>query len=221
MKDVALKYQKILLSLSRYENGDVSDSMTKHGLIYKINYGVSIPVIDKIARDYTSDSNLAFFLWNQEIRECKLLALRIFNNKVDVLQTIQLIADGIENSELAEQAAQYFFFRLENPLNNAIDLIKNNNEYCNLTGLIVAAKIAQTDKNLSNNVFIPILNELKNMKFCHSLHQKRGLARALLQIGLRNNELKSEILNWIENHCKEHIEYKDWLDQEVKYYLTN
>ncbi len=221
MKDVAFRYQQILLSICRYENGDVANSMNSHGLNYKKNYGVSIPIIDKLAKEYESDSDLSIFLWNQDERESKLLALRLFNNEKDVEQYTELVTKGIENSELAEQAAQNFFIRLENPAKNAIDLIKNNNEYCKLAGLILISKIAQTDKKADNNVFIELINKLNDMKICHSFHLKRGLARALLQIGLRNNELKQESLNWIDIHCTENLEYKNWIEQEVKYYLTN
>ena len=221
MIDTELRYQQILLTITQYQNGDVSNSMIKHGLNYKTNYGVSIPIIDKIAEKYPLDSELAVYLWNQDERESKLLALRLFNNKLDNELITKMVIDGIENSELAEQASQYYFIRLENSTKIALDLIKNTNEYCNLAGLILISKLAQNDKNLGNETFSQFIDELKNLKLCHSFHQKRGLARALLQIGLRNTDLKHHIINWIDIYSIENSEYKNWIEQEVKYYLTN
>jgi len=221
MEDVAFRYQQILSRITRFENGDVSDSMARHGLIYKKNYGVSIPVIDLLAKEYSKDTHFASHLWNQEERECKLLALRIFDEKSVNEELINQIIERIENSELAEQTAQCLFIRLENSSKIAIALLKNTNEYCNLAGLNLISKIAQTNNNLTNEIFIRFIDEIKNLQLCHSFHQKRGLARALLQIGLKNTELKHQIINWIDTFSAEHNEYKNWLDQEVKYYLTN
>ncbi len=221
MKDVAHQYQEILSSIARFENGDVSGSMSSHGLSYKINYGVSIPVIDELAQKYKSDNQLASFLWNKDERECKLLALRIFNVSEIENHQIEMVIKGIENIELAEQSVPHFFIKLKNASDLVGNLIWDENEFCKLTGLILISKIAQTDKSIENVYFINFVNHLTSLKLNHSIYQKRGLSRAMLQIGKRNEELKSEIILSIDNKFIENKEYKNWLEQEVKYYLIN
>jgi len=218
-KDVAFRYKELLDLFSRYENGEVSDSMYRHGLYYKKNFGVSIPVIDQIAGQFQLSSELASFLWKQEERESKLLALRLFDYNSFIDPYLEDLIQGIENSELAEQAALHFLVNLTHSIEIANSLIKNNNENCILAGLILISKLAQTRKNLDNSAFIQIINQLKTLKLNITLHQKRGLSRALLQIGLRNNELKQQVVHFIDEQFNENSEYKNWLEQEVKYFL--
>ncbi len=221
MKDVVHQYQEMLLSISRFENGNVSESMNRLGLRYKVNFGLSIPVIDEMSSTYHSDNELASFLWNKQERESKLLALRLFDvNKSSTPQT-ELVINGIENIELAEQATQHFFIKLLNHAEIVDKLIKNENEFCKLAGLILISKIAQTDKNLDNVFFLNFLNQLKNIKLNHSVHQKRGLSRAFLQIGKRNIRLKEEVIKFIDTQYIENNGYKNWLEHEVKYYLNH
>ena len=56
--------RKIRLSM----NGIVSEQMAQKGISYKINYGVSIPRIKEIAKDYAPDHDLAQRLWMLQIR---------------------------------------------------------------------------------------------------------------------------------------------------------
>ena len=62
--------QKLKLSM----NGVTSDQMKSAGIHYRINYGVSIPRIKEIARDYQPNHDLAQRLWFLGIRETMILA---------------------------------------------------------------------------------------------------------------------------------------------------
>lgn len=56
-------------------NGVVSSLQRKQGLDYKINFGVEIPRIKSIAMGYEKSRSLAVALWNENIRECRMLAV--------------------------------------------------------------------------------------------------------------------------------------------------
>ena len=55
-------------------NGVVSSSMRAKGMPYKVNFGVSLPQLRQIAALYRPDAELAKRLWNENIRESRLLA---------------------------------------------------------------------------------------------------------------------------------------------------
>lgn len=61
-------------------NGVVSAHQRKQGLNYKINFGVEIPRIKEIASAHTKQKELAKALWQENIRECKLLAIFLMPN---------------------------------------------------------------------------------------------------------------------------------------------
>lgn len=56
-------------------NGIVSSHQRNQGLNYKINFGVEIPRLKAIASGYSKSKELALALWQDNIRECKLLAI--------------------------------------------------------------------------------------------------------------------------------------------------
>ena len=67
--------KKIKQSLRLAMNGIVSAHQRQSGLNYKINFGVEIPRLKEIAKEYPKDRELALELWNCSVRECKLLAI--------------------------------------------------------------------------------------------------------------------------------------------------
>lgn len=67
--------KKIKQSLRLSMNGIVSAHQRSQGLNYKINFGVEIPRLKEIAGQYEKSEPLATALWQDNIRECKLLAI--------------------------------------------------------------------------------------------------------------------------------------------------
>ena len=55
-------------------NGVISSSMREKGMNYRLIFGVSLPEIKLIATRYRQDAELAQALWNEDIREFKILA---------------------------------------------------------------------------------------------------------------------------------------------------
>ncbi len=104
-------FHEILKKVKRLQNGDVSRSMQKMGIIYNINYGVSIPQLRQLAINYEADNELAGHLLNLNIREAKILASMLYN--VDQLSVIDLmvIGENIDNIELVEQFSRNVFAR--------------------------------------------------------------------------------------------------------------
>ena len=55
-------------------NGVISSSMREKGMNYRLIFGVPLPEIKLIATRYRQDAELAQALWNEDIREFKILA---------------------------------------------------------------------------------------------------------------------------------------------------
>lgn len=69
--------KQIKRSFRLYMNGVTSTSMRQKGLDYKINWGVSQMDLRHMAEQYGKDKALATALWQENIRECKILATLI------------------------------------------------------------------------------------------------------------------------------------------------
>ena len=67
--------REIKKSLRLAMNGVVSTLQRRQGLDYKINFGVEIPRLKGIAETHKKNKELAAALWQDNIRECKMLAI--------------------------------------------------------------------------------------------------------------------------------------------------
>lgn len=95
----------LLGRMRREMNGAVADAMRVRGRAYGLNYGVSLPTIRSIARSLTPDHAFARYLYLQDVRELRLAALHVAEPQRVSPDQFAVWADGIINSEVAEEAA--------------------------------------------------------------------------------------------------------------------
>ncbi len=221
VKDVALMHQKIVEKLSQYQNGVAAETMNKMGLDYAVNYGLSLPQIDSIANAIERDINLALYLWKQEERESKLLALRILKNFQLNDKLLDEIIGGIANIELAEQAVFQIFTTQETSGKLALKLI-NKSSFAQLAGFLLISRLAMIEKEKDDSVFDHYLTEMfKSLPKENTIYLWRGIAQAFLKIGLRSSELKNKVKEIIKTINKTNPELSNYLNQEVNYFLID
>ncbi len=102
--------QEIRKKLYLQRDGASSASMRDKGVDYTINFGVTVPTLRKIAKEYAPNKELADELWEKNTRELKILATMIqdptyFQNTEDWVKEIK-------NVELAEQSVMNLFSKL-------------------------------------------------------------------------------------------------------------
>ena len=72
IKDIKLKFRQAM-------NGIVSQNMRNLGANYKINFGLTLPLLKKIAEKIPADAQLANALWNDTaVRESMMLAPMLY-----------------------------------------------------------------------------------------------------------------------------------------------
>ena len=86
-------------------NGVVSTLQRNQGLNYKINFGVEIPRLKGIAAKYGKDRELAMSLWNDNIRECKMLAIFLMPEE-HYRETSGKLVDEVPYTEIADHLAK-------------------------------------------------------------------------------------------------------------------
>ena len=92
-------------ALRREMNGAVADGMYVYGRPYGLNYGVSLPTLRSIARAEGCDHDFARYLFRQQVRELRLAAFHIADPLQTDMADASFWAEGIINSEVAEEAA--------------------------------------------------------------------------------------------------------------------
>ena len=113
-------------------NGVVSTLQRNQGLNYKINFGVEIPRLKGIASKYEKSEELAMTLWNDNIRECKMLAIFLMpeSGYTDVAEKW---IEETPFTEIADHLTMVILSNLPNAATKAIGWIQNSNgmfRYC-------------------------------------------------------------------------------------------
>lgn len=94
-------------------NGVAAHSMREKGADYKINWGVSLPDLQQMARQYGKNYDLAIQLWKENSRECKILATLIMPAEQMLPEVAEIWMEQTQSQELAELAAFNLFQYLE------------------------------------------------------------------------------------------------------------
>ena len=100
-----LKLREIKSSFRRAMNADLSNSMRAHGVLYKINFGVPAPRMKLIASSFEPNVDDATYLWNEDVRESKILATYLYPKESMTLAIALEWVDSIRYVELADQLA--------------------------------------------------------------------------------------------------------------------
>ena len=104
------KMVAILRRLKPEMHGAVVEAMESRGIKYGLNYGVAVPVIRQVAREYAPDPGLAAYLFRQDVRELKLAAIYIDDPKELSGHRMEAWASAMPADEIMEHAAMNLFY---------------------------------------------------------------------------------------------------------------
>jgi hypothetical protein len=221
MDAVELIYSQLFKKVVHHKNGIVSSEMHILGSGYESNYGLTIPVIDKIVSSVQKNNSLALYCWKQQIRESKLFALRLLEPGSINDQIIEEIVDGICNIELAEQASHVFFGLLPDKLAFSLGFLKNGSEFVRYMGLITLTKVIRGDKEINVETCNRILCSLGEISWTDKPYIIRALSNLIVRIGLIDKLLEQKVIEWINEYQIINNRVADCLRQEAEYFFTN
>ncbi len=130
-------------------NGVVSQSMREKGLAYKVNFGVELPRLQAYAAERlqhtANDENerysLALRLWNENIRECRLLAGMLMPPAEMDEQTAELWVEQMRFPEEAECTVLHLFQHLSLAADLAFRWIAREEPMFQFCGWLLMARL--------------------------------------------------------------------------------
>ena len=130
-------------------NGAVSESMSNDGENYGLNYGVSIATLREIASTEPKDMDFAKYLYQQQVRELRLIACHLAEpDKVDI-HDFPFWARGIRNAELAEELAFALLSKIYD-INSLMGIwTTESNELIAYAALMAAARNKRTTSEVA------------------------------------------------------------------------
>ncbi|MCK9641297.1 MAG: hypothetical protein M0R39_15440 [Prolixibacteraceae bacterium] len=180
-------YQEILRKLRPLQNGEVADSMTKRGVIYKLNLGASIVSLHQLANNYTPNHLLALKLWNKQWRETMIMATLLEKPGEMTENQMDFWVKQIRQVEIAEQLAMNLFSKSPIAYEKAVEYCLAKKELSKITGLLMMGRLALTDRTSGSEKFEAFLELFPPLAKDGQL--SLVFRRVFVQIAMRNPEL--------------------------------
>ena len=194
-------------------NGIVSGQMAENGIIYKKNYGVSIPRIKEIASQYTPNHDLAQRLWNLQIRETMIMATLLEPVETFTPEMSRVWIESFHQIEIVEQACMNLFSKLQFSNTLCMECIKSDNTWKQITGFILAARIFNL---LDQPEIIAVTNEAIKLSVTGNLHLYKSIGLCLSRFCRRDKVTALTILKETEDSFVTSTISQQYILNEVK-----
>jgi 3-methyladenine DNA glycosylase AlkD len=201
--------RKLKLSM----NGIVSGQMTQMGIIYKKNFGVSIPRIKEIASFYTPGHDLAQRLLNLQIRETMIMSTLLEPVESFTPQLAQNMVESFNQIEMVEQACMNLFCKLSWSPSICTEWIQSDIDWIQITGYVLAARIVEKLNQAEINMIIH-----KALKISEStdFHLYNAVGLCLSHFCRKNKETATTILEGIKAFAQTTSIGQQYISNEVK-----
>lgn len=140
--------REIKKSLRLAMNGIVSTLQRRQGLDYKINFGVEIPRLKGIAEAHEKNSELASVLWQDNIRECKMLAIFLIPEDGYGAVADKWIEE-VRFTEIADQLAMHLLCRLPEAWKKALQWIEKEEGLYGYCGFLTISHLVRRNERPS------------------------------------------------------------------------
>jgi 3-methyladenine DNA glycosylase AlkD len=189
MRSRQIDHEEILEQLKSLSNPDAVAGMARFGINPINTYGVSIPVLRKMAKEIGKNHGLAEKLWNSGIHEARILAPLIDSPEMVTEKQMESWVKDFDSWDICDQCCSNLFDKTKFAHQRAIEWSKRREEFIKRAGFVLMATLAVHDKEAVNQKFIKFLPIIKREATDERNFVKKAVNWALRQIGKRNSAL--------------------------------
>ena len=187
--EIERQLNDILLQVKHRKNGETAQILKKHGLQYKMTWGVSVPELKEIAKDYKKNHLLAFKLWNKQWRESKILATLLDEPKKVTEEQMDFWTKNFDNIEIAEQAVVNLWVHTPFSFVKALEWCRGKKHIVKFTGLHLMGRLAFVDKKALDEMFEPFFEVIVPLVKDEKL--ETIFFRSVVLVGSRSKQLNT------------------------------
>lgn len=186
----------LLGELRREMNGAVVDSMREKGIEYALSYGVSIPTVRALARQYAPDDELARLLYQQQVRELQLAALSIAVPGNVTIDELPFWAKAVTTVEMAENVATVLIARTKIAKEAVGEWLAADNALLRYAAMLVGGRC--NDLNI-NDIATLLADALKSVPAGLEVVTAHGAAVLIGACGSRSEEQRVAAREFIDS----------------------
>lgn len=178
-REIENRVIEIRRKLTLFMNGQTAADMRGRGIDYKLNYGVSLPELRKIASEYQQDHSLAQELWRQDCRECRMLAAMLQPAELFTPELADFWMESVEYSDLAEVCCRYLFPKMPNASETAFRWIAQENEMLQYCGYLTIANMMREGRAMKDSYVAELRDQAATAMQAGALLPRQGAAVAM------------------------------------------
>ena len=215
------RLNEILEKLKSLSNPTAIEGMAKFGITPKKTYGVSIPVLRKMAKEIGKDHKLALQLWDIDIRETRILASMIDEPDLVTEEQMEKWVRDFDCWEVCDQVCQNLFTYTKFAYKKAVEWSKRDEEFIKRAGFALMAWLAFKDKGADDVKFEKFLSVIKKESTDDRNYVKKAVNWALRQIGKRNLNLNKKVIEVTKEIQKINSKTAKWIARDAIRELTS
>jgi 3-methyladenine DNA glycosylase AlkD len=214
--------EEIVKQLKSLSNPDAVAGMVRFGINPTNTYGVSIPVLRKMAKQISKNHLLAQQIWtSSSIHEARILAGMIdIPEKVTETQLEHWVKD-FDSWDICDQCCSNLFDKTKFAHKKAIEWSKRREEFVKRAGFVLMATLAVHDKEADNQKFMRFLPVIKREASDERNFVKKAVNWALRQIGKRNSALNKIAIQTAKEIQKIDSKSAKWIASDALRELTS
>ena len=215
------RLNKILEKLKSLSNPIAIEGMAKFGITPKKTYGVSIPLLRKMAKGIGKDHKLALQLWDIDIRETRILASMIDEPDLVTEEQMEKWVRDFDCWEVCDQVCQNLFTYTKFAYKKVVEWSKRDEEFVKRAGFALMAWLAFKDKKADDVKFEKFFPIIKKESTDERNYVKKAVNWALRQIGKRNMNLNRKAIEVAKEIQKINSKTAKWIARDAIRELTS
>lgn len=215
-----MRHEEILSKLKALSNPQAVKEMVKFGIATKNAYGISVFELAKIAKEVGTDHKLALGLWSSGIHEAQILAALVDDpQKVTEAQMERWVGD-IDSWDVCDLACGNLFDKTEFGWRKAVEWSERKEEFVKRAGFVLMAALAVHDKQATDEEFLKFFPLIKRESGDDRDFVKKAVNWALRQIGKRNLDLNTKVVEIAGEIGKMESKSAKWIASDALRELT-
>ena len=194
-------------------NGITADYMKNSGIIYKLNFGVSIPRIKEIAQGYKPNSDLADRLWVIGIRETMIMSTLIQPIEGFKIEKAMSRIDGTDKMELVEQLSMNLLAKLPYATTLCTQCINSPRLWTQITGFMLLLRIHQ---QFSKSELIQLIDKTFELTDTDEFHLYKAIGLSLSRCCRKDASVATYILEKIKMKADKDSDALRYIANELK-----
>lgn len=189
MDDIQQQVKEIKQSFRLAMDGATAQSMRQKGLDYHLNWGVTLPRLQEMAREIASGHpplyQLALALWKENVRECKILATMLMPPDEMLPEVADIWMEQVPTVEVAEQVAFNLFQHLPYAAEKAFLWLSSPDDLPQICGYHVLSRLFLRRQEFNERA----INEFVDQSLCALQSANPLLQKVAMQALIRFSEM--------------------------------